>query len=48
MLERTVRIMNISMQHNSSILLDVSELHWHSLDRTVEDAWVIDIVPSEK
>ena len=48
MLERTIRVMNISMQNNSPIFLDVSELYRHSLDRTIEDARVIDVVPSEK
>ena len=46
MLKGTIGIVHIPVEDDSSICLLVSELNWHGLERTVEDTWVIDIVPS--
>ena len=45
MLERTVGVVYVSVQHVGTILLDMLELHWHGLQRPIEDTRIIDVIP---
>ena len=48
MLESAICIVDITMKNRLTIFLNVLELHWHSFNGTIEDAWIINIVPCKE
>ena len=45
MLKCAISIVDISVQDFSAVFLNVHELHRHRLERAIENAWVVDIIP---
>ena len=48
MLESAVGVMHVSVQNDRAILSDMGELYRHRLDWSIEDARIVNIVPSEE
>ena len=45
MLQSTISIVYISMEDDCSILKLMSELDWHGFLWSIENTWIIDIIP---